>query len=339
MNLLSVDEGQVSTLASSLRRFQFSFDRFDEPPLYPSSETEPALAANFFFFMVAIDHRIRRDSAQYSGIVDGIGLHGAELLWALGKRRLDLDPSFFSAKSMETIDRGRVLEAFTSPDSKSAKISGPEERASLLRDAGRVLQRRFDGSALKLVEASRGFLVAPQGNGLLEILKDFEAYRDPLSKKSFLLIKFLERRGWIHVLDPWHVHVPADNILQRLALRTGIVRVENPDLERKIRLGTPITSEEDNAVRSEVLLAFDHLGDKLPLAATHLDDILWEFGRAHCRIPTPSCDRIPDRTSERVRRLVVSGPVGECPFGHGCSAYLRPERWFLKEPAFDTLFY
>ena len=54
-------------------------------------------------------------------------------------------------------------------------------------------------------------------------LAGFEAYSDPLPKKSFLFAKIAERRGWLEVDDPEPWEVCADNVLMRLALRSGLV--------------------------------------------------------------------------------------------------------------------
>src|SRR5213078_1791967 len=60
-------------------------------------------------------------------------------------------------------------------------------------------------------------------DGLLGQLARYEAYADPLSKKSFLVAKICERRGWLEVHDPDSWEVCADNVLMRLALRSALI--------------------------------------------------------------------------------------------------------------------
>src|SRR2546426_6812868 len=92
----AVNDPQIKQFARSINRFEWVFDTFDDPLLYPGREVEPDLAANFFLFLVAIDHRTHSPGQVFNGKVRGIELMGSELLWALAKVRLDENPDFFS---------------------------------------------------------------------------------------------------------------------------------------------------------------------------------------------------------------------------------------------------
>ena len=72
--------------------------------------------------------------------------------------------------------------------------------------------------------------------GLLGSLARYEAYGDPLAKKSFLFAKICARRGWLEVRDPESWEVCADNVLMRLALRSGLV---HPGSLAEVRAGHP----------------------------------------------------------------------------------------------------
>jgi hypothetical protein len=98
--------------------------------------------------------------------------------------------------------------------------------------------------------------------GLLARLRAFDAYSDPLAKKSFLFAKICERRGWLRVRDPDAWEVCADNVLMRLALRSGLV-APGP-LER---------------VRPATRGALKRLAQSAALPPPVLDDLLWELGR------------------------------------------------------------
>ena len=50
-------------------------------------------------------------------------------------------------------------------------------------DISRVLNEKYDGKIGNLVKSSNGFLIK-NGKGLYELLEAFEAYTDPLRKKS-----------------------------------------------------------------------------------------------------------------------------------------------------------
>jgi hypothetical protein len=334
-----IDRFQSRKLAESIKRFEFNFDRFDDPLLYPNAEVDSYRVALFFFFIVAIDHRTHPQGKIYKGRVGGVELTGAELMYALAMRRFNEDASFFTAERMSKISREEIGDLFRVKEPEIMDIAGADERANLLRDCGIKLQRHFNGSALNIVSKSGGFLSQSDGSGFIHLLRRFDAYQDPLSKKPFLLVKFLERRHILSVKDPENLHVPVDNILQRLALRTGILRLTKQNLIDKIRNDKQVDSTEEETIRQGTMLAFDEVAKGASLSTAYLDDILWELGRVHCRVPVPICDSLPRTESRRPYRIIKFGPIGECPFGPGCQGYCDKARWKLKEPNFKTTFY
>ena len=82
-----------------------------------------------------------------------------------------------------------------------------------------------------------------------------------MAKKAFLFAKIAERRGWLNVLDPGAWEVSADNVLMRLALRSGLV---SPG---------PLGD-----VRTATRAAFKELAARTKISPPVLDDMLWELG-------------------------------------------------------------
>jgi hypothetical protein len=111
-----------------------------------------------------------------------------------------------------------------------------------------------------LLEAAGGRLGG--AGGLLARLTAFAAYADPLGKKSQLFAKICARRRWFDVADPEHWEVSSDNVLMRLALRSGLV--------------APGEREE---VRAATRAAFKRVAQVAALEPPLLDDLLWELGR------------------------------------------------------------
>jgi hypothetical protein len=206
-------------------------------------------------FLCAIDHRTGYREAH---LVAGEGpFAGSDLLWALGCADERRDPGLLSAASLAAVEADRVEEIFR-VDSET--VTGAEERARLWRDLAAGLARRYEGSAERLLESAGSRLGG--ANGLIERLGEFEAFNDPLAKKSFLFAKIAARRGWFQVSDPGSWEVSADNVLMRLALRSGLVQ-----------LG-PV--EEVRAATREAL---KELAAEAGLEPPLLDDLLWELGR------------------------------------------------------------
>ncbi|MGE5858002.1 MAG: hypothetical protein ACM31K_05930, partial [Solirubrobacterales bacterium] len=127
-------------------------------------------------------------------------------------------------------------------------------------DLAKRMLKDYGGQAEQLIEASGGKL-AGQGGALVR-LSEFDAFADPLRKKALLVCKIWERRGWLTVSDPENWEVSADNVLMRLALRSGLV-----------------TEGDVEEVREATRDAFKQVAEQAGIAPPVLDDLLWERGR------------------------------------------------------------
>jgi hypothetical protein len=206
-------------------------------------------------FLCAVDHRSGYGSEH---LVEGEGpFSGSELVWRLGLSAERRDPGLLSAARLREVDGEWVAELFRA---EGETVGDPGGRAALWRDLAAGLERSYEGSAQALLEACGGRLAGP--GGLLERLAGFEAYGDPIQKKPFLFAKIAERRGWLRVADPESFEVCADNVLMRLALRSGLVE--------------PGTRDE---VRAATRAAFKRVAEEAGVPPPVLDDMLWELGR------------------------------------------------------------
>jgi hypothetical protein len=206
-------------------------------------------------FLCAIDHS---SGYQRPHAVDGDGpFDGSALLWALGCAAERRQPGLLSAASLAAVDGDRVEELF---QVEGETVSGPEERARLWRDLAAGLDRDYGGSAAALLADADSNLGG--SGGLIARLAGFEAYADPLAKKSFLFAKIAARRGWFSVADPESWEVCADNVLVRLALRSGLV------------LPGPVES-----VRGATREGLKRVAEAAEIEPPLLDDLLWERGR------------------------------------------------------------
>lgn len=206
-------------------------------------------------FLCAVDHR-----TGYRGRhpVDRRGpFEGSALMWELGLRAARRRPGWLSAPALVDVDAEVVAEAFSIG---GETLAGADRRASLWRDLARGLVDDYGGAAARLLAACGGRLGTREG--LLSRLARFEAYADPLAKKSFLYAKICERRGWLEVSDPEGWEVCADNVLMRLALRCGLVAPGDLD-----------------SVRAATRDALKRVAADAGLAPPVLDDLLWELGR------------------------------------------------------------
>ena len=207
-------------------------------------------------FLAAIDHSSGYDEPHTVG---GEGpFRGSALLWAQGLAFERRRPGLLSAASLEEIGERELAAIFTVEGDRPSRLS---ERAHLWRDAAELLIEDYAGEAANLIASCEGLLAGP--SGLLARLAAFEAFADPLQKKSFLVAKIWERRGWLAVADPASWEVSADSVLMRLALRSGIVA----------------PAEDVETVREATRDAFREVSELTEIPPPLLDDLLWERGR------------------------------------------------------------
>jgi hypothetical protein len=206
-------------------------------------------------FLAAIDHQTGYTEPH---TVDGEGPYeGSALLWALGLRAERRAPGALTARSLMGVPAEAIAAVFRAGQDT---LHDPERRAKLWDDLAKGMLKSYGGQAEQLIAESGGKLAGP--GGVLVRLSEFDAYADPLRKKAFLVCKIWERRGWLEVTDPESWEVSADNVLMRLALRSGLV-------------GEGEVEEVREATRD----AFKQVAEGAKISPTVLDDLLWEKGR------------------------------------------------------------
>lgn len=211
--------------------------------------------ADAALFLCAVDHQTGYEREHR---VDGAGPYsGSELMWVVGLRSAEREAGLLTAARLREAGAADVARWFYIADET---VADPQRRAALWRDLATGIERDYGGSADRLLAACGGQLGGD--HGLVTLLAAYDAYADPLAKKSFLFAKIAERRGWLEVVDPETWEVSADNVLMRIALRAGLV-AEGPLYEVR-----PATRE-----------AFNDLAVATGISPPVLDDLLWELGR------------------------------------------------------------
>ncbi len=315
---VSVNEAIAVEMAGVLRRQYSSLEKLDlyDERFYPPRDYEPELAGMFFLVMVALDHRLSRPGKPYRACLEDGCYRGADLLYRLGVEILKSDPGFYSPANLEGISVEDVMEKFNVGE---ARVPDPEIRAYLLRDLGYKLNRLYNGSFLELLRSSnnriRGLGSTP---GLVDNLRAFRAYEDPVEKKPFLLIKFLIGRDLFRPVDPDNMSIPIDNHLARIAYRTGLVRVYGR-LWEYIKGFREVSYSDDVVLRYTIRYAYEYVAEQAGIPKGGLDDILWVMGREIClRDEEPRCS--------------------ECPFKSFCAAY-RDTGYMVKEHNYYNTWY
>jgi hypothetical protein len=272
--MMRVDEIQCLHLAQRLDQVQARPAEFVVPVTSPA---EKQREANLWFFLVAICQSTR----TLQGTLDGQWYRGWDYMVHAARRALLTDPQTFTAAHLQHISEDGLRRLFADDGlAEHSTFDRIPERVVQWHDAARLLLERYQGDVMALYEASGHRLRGE--DGILARLNAFAAYSDPVEKKSFLLIMFAQRCGAWQVEDLENLKLAIDYHIMRIALRSGMVRVEDAALARRLKARQPVTAEEDNAVREAVRQACDLLVRYSQHSVFAVDNILWMMGRNCC---------------------------------------------------------
>ncbi len=339
---IDLDRNQIKKLNTRLIKLKFKPFNYLNPYLDPPLETSAELVADFYFFTVAIDHRTSSPSGiAFEGTLDGKFFHGADLLYALAIQKIKEDRDFFTAERMAQISTEALTDWLSLlTDGKRIVIYNPQERAELLQDLGHKLLQLGYRSSMELIKRCAGYLIRTEGTGLLQLVSNFKAYSDPVSKKSFLWIKFLTGRGLLQVQDLENLAVPVDNHLTRIALRTGIIKVKDEEILNRLRLEQAFTLSEDLRVREAARSAFEEILTYKKLKFNELDDFFWVLGRTHCiHSKTPLCQNYKHNPACQLMIELKLSCQHQCPLASICRGFKEDSFRALLEPNIRTFFY
>ena len=174
---------------------------------------------------------------------------------------------------------------------------------------------------------------------LLDTLRSFRAYQDPVMKKSFFFLSLMNTTCSWRYRDPESVGPPIDYHELRGHLRLGTVKL-SAGLEQEIRLGKTVTEEVDVAMRAAVLEAIQLIQRIARVQrSSQLHYLFWHVFRSVCTREAPQCLDFDRQSSlpERYLPLTETAGVRKCPFADTCPSAKSEER--LLDPYVDTDFY
>lgn len=278
---------RVRLLADSLRQLG---------PLPPDAEErasinlDPSILPDFYFALVAICHQTSP-------------LRGPRLQGRIGTAT-PAGWDYLRARFMQAVERtnGQIvrpqglaeiapsgIESIFRDDDGKLLLTAVEERTQLLNDMGTRCQRLGVESVQQIHDASSGWILGRGSDGLLERLAQFEAYSDPVRKKSlFLLALMKNHRLWTY-RDPENLKSPVDYHEVRGHLRIGTAVIVDPDLRRAVESGAEVSQNDDIAIRTAVAQALDWLSEETGYSQSELHYFLWNLFRSCCTRETPHC--------------------------------------------------
>ena len=331
MGLVEVDETVCLGVAERVSGIKVKME--PEPQLLASLDRETALRVLLFFSAINYDTR------GLSGMVEGRYVRGSNYILSLMAKKAREDPAILDPKRMAELEIGDFISWF-GPLGEARVPRRPGERVALLRDTAERLLAQYGGSVLALLEACSGRIGGP--GGLRERLASFKAFDDPLAKKTMVFAILAKKEGLWEPSDPENITVGVDYHLQRVALRSGMVKVVDEKLLRKLRARRFVSSREHHEIREACLKAYTCVSEFSGLSQMEVDQIFWHIGRNCCRAEEPVCRGRRPCYKSKICSLVGATDYncqGYCPLDGVCEASLDPEKTKLKEPKVITYYY
>lgn len=247
-----------------------------------------------------------------------------------------LDPSYLAElTSQELSEKLKPLFADSgNPD--HCTLDRLEERSRLLIDSGKVIKEKYDNKIFNLVAKSDGYLIK-DGDGLYELLEQFEAYADPMRKKSTILIKFAQDADLLKVKDPENMIVAMDYHMQRVLLRMGCVEINDPELKNKLFNKEPLESDEE--IRSACIEALRIIGQTADYPADKMNDFFWPLGRSCCKELLLCVDKKCNKNPCTFFQVVELDNHEKCLFAEVCKASKDNEYRKFWQPIVQTHYY
>lgn len=290
------------------------------------------------FWLVATG--ICQQTRTLDGTIGGRRLRGSDYLFAALLQHLARHPDRWTPPALTTWTltelQGAVSDDGNPPTSTLDRLA---ERLRLLRGIGKhIASEHADGPMSIWSGCDR------RVETLLGRLAAMEAYVDPVAKKSHLLLMFLHECGLWPLADPENLEIAIDYHVMRVALRTGIVEVEDPELRRRLTCQDPVTEAEDTAIRLAVREACRTILAGVPeLSRFRLDNLLWMIGRNCCFYEHPPVCTEPG-ACWKLKGCSYVAFLGypcdlSCPLSGICRGATDEDHRALRETRFDTHYY
>ena len=302
MNRLSIDDRQIDVFAEHLKQTPgiqpFDFCARSEGFIYPE-RGQPGALETFFF---ACAHQFgfwtlagtRWDKPMVAKL-DGRDLKGSDFLFRACTRAWQQNSHAFFPSTLAAQPSAQLADLFRADDETNPLPMWPEHLALIRGYAEWFVSRNQEpADVLRRAAADPKSLYA-----LLTVLAEIPGYaEDPLQKKAMLLAIVLENRPehFLKVSDPESAVPIIDYHLQRSALRTGLVRVADPALRRKLVARELLSPAEEESIRAATYEAIERLMARSGLSAAAVD---WFFFQNRTRCPEtvepdcPTCPALP----------------------------------------------
>ncbi|XP_076165923.1 queuosine 5'-phosphate N-glycosylase/hydrolase-like [Ptiloglossa arizonensis] len=301
---VSIEEGGVKNLACTilegLKDHTINMNNFSSFEFHPSPEDPRAV--NWIFVLDTLNYSFwtKKDSVAWT--VNGHT--GYFALCAAIKRALDEEKPIVDPKYYSHITRCDAEQIFRGDNETSIPLL--DERVKSLREAGKILLEKYQGTFTECIKSSSG-----SAEKLLKLIvndfesfqdeSDYETYRVSFYKRAQILVADIwacfkgEGLGKFHDIDYFTMF--ADYRVPQVLVHFGAIRYSNPLLSR-LQCDVELENGEDDEieirgcsieavewVRDEVRYLIERYPNlelqKTDINAVLIDHFLWGYRREH----------------------------------------------------------
>ena len=327
-----VNKEQSEKIGETLKGYHIRSSFFDRPFLSLNASRETKL--RMYFYGAGICHQTRSLIDKSRNLAGWEYLEEVFLNLALEDSNF-LHPEFLaSISTKEIIKQLQILFSFDGQP-ENCTLDRLEERARMLKEMAFLLNRKYENSAIKLMDESDGLLYN-NGKGLYENLGNLEAYCDPKKKKITFFLKLAIDAKTIEIKDKQNIIPIMDYHMQRVLLRMGCVETNE---ETRKKLINKDTFSSDSEIREACIESIKIIAETSGNDILSMNDYFWPLGRSCCNesplCHSNSCSKNPCTFFS----MVELSEHKNCIFEKACKGSQNENYRLIWEPMVETHYY
>ncbi len=251
------------------------------------------------------------------------------------------DPYLLNSNEIVKLSRHKLIQRikpFFAEDNIPEKctLDNLEERADLWLDMAKKLNKHFDGKVENIFNQN-DWKSNQNAENLYSQFRLFEAYSDPLQKKSGVFLKLIADAGLVNLDQLINVIPIMDYHMQRVLLRTGCIEVNNEELKTKLQKRQTIS--DDQALRKACINAMKIIAEISDYHLFKMNDVFYTLGRSCCNEATLCRNHVCEKTPCTLTRALVLETHSRCIFEDVCFGAKNDDYHKFWQPIVQTHFY
>ncbi len=331
---ITPDSGRCKAAGELLATLRIKNSFFERPFLKAPLPGETRIS--MLFNAVAICHQTHRLESKMLNLTGWEYMEYGFLKLAESNSWL-LDPLRVAEASAREVS-GLLLRTFSDDGTtETSTLDRIEERVELYIDMSKIIAQFYEGKFSNLLAKSNGVLLSNNGKSFYGLLEKFEAFKDPVRKKSSFLFKLLYDAGLFEVSDTENFIPIMDYHMQRVLLRMGCLTINDEALETQLLSNTEVPSDEP--VRSACIEALRLIAGHSGHSVWAMNDFFWPLGRSCCNETTLCTDHFCIKSPCTFFQMTEISDHSHCSFEACCRGFSDPKYRLFREPNVKTHYY